>query len=503
MRWPHLLTMIAAGFLVACASPPADQAQRPTATREEPPVVYKRSKPEAPSKAPAFQEFGFMEGQQLRLTLNETLAAQQAYEHCDQKPVDVTPPWRMPRCESAGVGGCRKYEDVKGQVPPACKVPGPFGSCLRSEVPKPPPRQFRMTPDCYNARADNDVLGRIGVYAVPEDASPEEILSRGRRVAAVSLRPGGSQAVTIPSQGLANNECLALVDTRGSVINLRGTDAAPNSYLFATVQMAERRVRDQQKPPPRPQEVVATWRADVEKYTRALQANAAWDGQRCAEPPMARLPPEPKGMSDEQIEYEAKGYCAALLSTEIGQNELLSAVVATQEYDYRSAGFRLGMEPVHAIACTRKSHFFSPADIDRINSETGRVAPSDSGRSAASIRSSSDSQPVGDGAISARHQMISSLLRQCTTSAVDVCSAPKRQWALEVQKIKEAPQLALQSCEIDAEALKTAMVSLQRAELESSLVKPVSRPAPPPARSKLERIRVPLSLATCGKANTK
>lgn len=501
MRWPHLLTIIPVGFLVACASSPVDQMQRSSATREEAPVVYKRSKPEAPSKVAAFQEFGFVEGQQLRLTLNETLVAQQAYEHCDQKPVDVTPAWRMPRCESVGVGGCRKYEVVKGQEPPACKVPGPFGTCLLSETPKPPPKQFRMTADCYKARADSDVLGRIGVYVVPEDTLPGEILSRGRRVASVSLRPGGSQAVTIPSQGLANNECLALVDTRGSVIGVRGTDAAPNNYLFATVQMAERRKRDQQKAPDRPQDVVAMWQADVQKYTRALQENPAWDGQRCVEPTMARLPPEPEGMSDQEIEYEAKGYCAALLSTMIGHNELLSAVAATQEYDYRTAGFKLGMEPAYAAQCTHRSHFFDPADIDRINAETGRMAPGTVARPAASAKSASGSQQVGDGVVSPRHLMISTLLRQCTTSAVDVCSAPKKQWALEVQKIKEAPQLALQTCEADVETLRTAVVALQKAELEAALVKTAPRLSP--ARAKLERVRIPLSLATCGKASSK
>ena len=481
--------MIATVFLVACASPAVEKSQTASIARERPQITYKRSKTEAPRKAIPFQEFGVLEGQQLRLTLNDTLADQQTYEQCDQKPVEVSPPWRMPRCESMGIGGCRVYESVPGQKPPACKVPGPFGSCFASETPKPPPREVRMTTDCYKAQADADVLGRIGIYAVPEDTPRSETASRGRRIASVALRPGGSQVVAIPLQAVSGNECLALVDTRGSVISLRGSDNGPNSHLFATPPMIERSIRDLQKTAGQSQQdVIETLKQDIDKYVRSLKANTAWSGQRCVEPMMERLPPDYKGMSDEEIEYEAKGYCAAMLSTMIGQNELLSAIEASQEFDYRSAGFKLGMDPAYAPSCTRKSHFYNPADIDRINMETGRVAPGGSGRSA--------SGGVG------RNELILAMLRQCTADAVNVCSAPKRQWALEVQRIKEAPGLAMNSCESDFQALRTAVVSLQRAELEASLAKPSSRPVP--TRSKPERPRkLALSAAMCGKVQPK
>ena len=492
-KYRTALLVLLFGVLAGCASNETSPTSR--SGSDDPAVSYKRSKPAAPVPPAMLQEVGFIQGNRLKLTLNETLISQQSYEQCDQRPVDVSPPWRMPRCTLFGLLGCREYESIPGQVAPACKINNSVGPCMMSEAPKPPPKRYETRRDCYQAKADPDVLGQIVVYAVPAQTPRSETILQGRRLGMFSLREGSTQDVPLPPNSVANNECLALADTRGRVINLRGTEQGPTNHLFSTPQqIADRQTVALRKQAAQKQEGVELWRRDVEKFTRELKANPAWQNDRCVAPPMAALPPEPIGlMSAATTELATKGYCITLLMARVDPAMVVQAAKAAQEFEFVEGAMVLKGNVLNAPVCTRRSHYYADSDVTRLLRESGKEGLNDPNLIIGIIKSIEGQMRDSGMTTQREQQLIVGMLNQCATNAIRSCEAPRRAWVDEVTRIKQAPSFALKSCESDLEQAKHAFISMKAMEKEAA-----AAPAPHTLRVEPERGPIALSAAACG-----
>ena len=507
MRRSNLWSLAILIAFAGCAAPPMEK-RIATATNDAV-AAYKRSKPVAPP-TPPFQDFGFIESDTLTLQLNATLTDRQTRQQCDQKPVEavMVPPKRIRRCVRAAMynlQGCSQYEELPGEGQPTCLVPCPTCStgiltCAKRADPNEPTLGYRYTQDCYATPAAPEALGRVGVYAVPEDARITGPGNPGRLLWSTTLtRDGKPQSVRL-ANAVRPGECLALVDGEGNPIPVRDRFAGSEVNLFATAQMRADNARAAlQAKSEREQQTVAGLRADVDRARQAVLQSVAWNNDRCVAPQRRPLPPEPTGlMPAAEIEASAMGYCTATLTAQISVAMVAEALVAEQEHDYRLQYNRLRGDGANAPRCTWKSHTFDPVSVSMLRGGTEAVSqlggfdrlPSSPQELVALFGTHLQSNTMSQ---QRRNTLIVGMLAACKADAIRACEGPRRAWRTEVNRIQAEPQQVLQQCESSLQRFQQASAAFKAAEQSAALAADALRTAN--ASGSPERAR--LSEALC------
>ena len=444
-----------AALLVGCGSAPKDRAPDPIAT-------YKHSHAPAPA-TPPFEEFGRLDGDVLTLTLNPTLIAEQSHQVCDQRPVIAPSTWKQPRCVRRYMFNCAQYEDIPGQEPARCLIGDPHGPCLSSATPKPPPPRYNYVQDCYPAAAGPDTLGKINVYAVPENTRRTEIVRQGQLIGAVSLAPGQTQSIQLPR--VDPNSCLALADADGQGIGLRGNDIGPGSHLFATTSLvaARRNAALDQNLVEKRKELDRA-EAEFTQVSQAVASNPAWNGKRCVVPPMGPLPPKPSFMSGAAVATNSKAFCLLLLNDQFQEDVVAKGARAKQKYDFLAAAKAMSFDVTKTASCAQ-GYQYSTDDLAYLRGEHLQrhlEGATDLGGFLLGILGGAKEAIVLTQ--EQRYQLIANMLDRCASASATACYAPEREWERAADAVRRAPKEAHASCTADLTRALAARDGVKAAE---------------------------------------
>jgi len=488
MNARYFAVLLLATLTVSCAtnSPPASNSN-PSARAAEP--AYQRSRPEAPFR-PVFEEFGRLEGDQLILSMNASLADEQAVRVCDQRPVPIVSNWREPRCLRYSIFGCAEYEIIQGQEQQRCVIDPSTGPCMRREAPQRPPVEYRYVEDCYRAPAQADAAGRLSVFAVPADTRKSDISRRGRLIATVALPMNGSP-VPVQLPKLEQGTCFAIADS-DHAIGLGGNHISYTSHLFTTPERIAAQQNDElDQAVKQAQEKHADATTSLNRLVESMRSNAAWNGQQCKLPATETLPPRPKLMPLDVIETHVKGLCFMTLASQFNGDIVLRAAAARQQYEYVEAANALKWSAIRAASCARGVRF-DRTDLayvrgEYIQNEIGKAKTVGEGiaaiwKSLPKVMSVTEEE---------KFDRISSMLDSCAGSQTQSCLAPQHAWEQAVAYIREAPVLAQRACQESVGQLVAA--KRQQTEAAEQLAQ-----ARLTAQSRIQpKASVPLSAAAC------
>ncbi|MFY9478139.1 MAG: hypothetical protein WAQ08_10850 [Aquabacterium sp.] len=498
MKTPILAAGVTVAMLlvVACGSGPA---QRDLQKEQDPIAAYRRDRPVLQNVN--FQDFGALTDDQVALVTNPTLEVFQARHYCQEQPVErlVEVVGRARRCARRTDKGCAEYEGYEQQ--PACTNRSIWtGTCYARADPNSYAVSNRKVRDCYWTPADADVAGKLTLYAVPENASRNEVARKGRVLGSVAL----AQASTPQTIALRNltrpRECLALVDAGGQVVDVR-SGSGPQSHLFASAQMiAETRAAEMRAQIAQADSTVERARFDLERLGRAVATSPAWKDKRCMLPPTDRTPPEPKTLRNEEASVHARGYCMLLLMHQTNANAALDGAAAAQRFDHIAAARAFGINILRTAECTRQSHTYDKRSIDLLNGEVvGHDVPNipiqmtPQGILSAVLGVVKPAIEQGTLTGTRRTDLIAQLLDQCTNNAQAACTAERTAWEREVLDVKAAPAKHLKQCETDMAAALLAVETLKKAEAQATMLRTA---APAPVAQAVSERRA-LSAATC------
>lgn len=432
---------------------------------------YKRSRPVASTPASP-QSFAYVEDNRIFVGFNDTLHYLQSRKQCDTKPVEkiVTPPPRVRRCVKGNILVCAEYETAPGEVRPECLVADYTGRtrCLVSENPNKPTISYKTVEDCYPTPPPPAIKGQIRLYAASSGLTREMVATQGRPIGQVTLQPNGQvQEIQISGNGPATNECLALVDAGGQVINIPRGPNNPNSYLFGTSKMrAEKIIASAKEQAERDRNNVNLLKSRIEASRQVIAKNAAWKTDRCVTPAMRPFPPEPKTMGMEESTLHGRASCGLMLGSQIGQQALQSAIMAAQEYEYKDAMVKFLHSPGKIAACARRPGTFNEAAIANLRGESAKLGLGSGDNIISSlIEMYSGAFKDAGTTTTQKNSMIVEMLRRCTAAAVSSCEEPRTDWVKEVEKIRNEPQNAMKACQSEVETVSRNSIELREAEL--------------------------------------
>lgn len=478
--------------LNGCATDYSKQKDQQISAGEDLIAAYKRSQT-AISPPSNRLNFGATEQGDVQLALNDTLLYLQSRQICDKRPTEkvLVYPNRIRRCVKALGSNCVQYEQTyRGEPQPQClKTALLNNNCIAREDPNQPKVSYKYVDDCYRVAAPIDVQGQIALFAVPEGTSRAQVTSRGRVIGQISLsKEENFRRLTIVNEPRAD-ECLALADSGGQVINVRPDIGNTEGHLFATPKLqAEKSVWSTKKRAATDLETVNKLKSQLEKDRQSVIQSGAWKGSACVAPAMRQLPPEPQVMTTEEATSQARAACVLTLSSQINRDFVAASIMAGQNYEFAEATRKYISRPASLNACTRGA-YFSSNDLAAVRGESAKEG----------FRSGNDlGEALGGlivGAINnasmtvtARQQLVVSMLNSCSSSIVSNCASPRLQWQNEVDKIRAEPQAALASCQRslqDFQKTSTQLKSAEGAATQSQSLADAAKPLVNPTRISL------------------
>jgi len=461
--------------VTACTTQPSDIASRTKIVDEM--TAYQRSQPSLPTPLSG-ESLGFVEDGAITLLMNQSLAFAQGRDQCDRKPVEriVTSPRRERKCLKGGLYGCLTYDTNYGEAQPPCEKTSLFDAamCIRRADPNLPTVSYRYASDCYKTAASSYASGEIAVYAVNKNSTAQNVQVNGwREIGTISLSPTRkSQTVQLTDQAKPG-ECLVLADRDRHVLVVRSGSVGSASQFFATPRMQAQRVMAKlQEDAVRKQQALEKLKAEIDDAKEAVLTNASWRDNSCTIPAMAALPPEPPGLlSDAEARGQAQGYCAFVLMSQLNSpDRVIEATLAEQELAYIRQFKRFKNDPTNIDACAERSYRYPSERVTRLRGgiEPGRAAFDRGGDLVDSIVAIFEATTMTKQEQNAE---IVTLLGNCTATAANACTAPRRAWQAEVERIRNAPQQLAVQCQRDVQRVRDATAQLRQAEEYAEMAK--------------------------------
>lgn len=162
---------------------------------------------------------------------------------------------------------------------------------------------------------------------------------------------------------------------------------------------------------------------------QSLSQSPAWQNGSCIRPGMRNLPPQPKGLSQQEVEFQSVGSCLDLAVRRQGKNDLVQALVAVRQeklLEYAVKWNEGHQEPCAvAVGQSQVDDFMARA----VCGAFGREAYSG---------------------------CIMKNLQKCIQTVADRCNAPLAVWRLNVEAIQNEPDVLLQQCQSNINLIEEA-----------------------------------------------
>lgn len=162
---------------------------------------------------------------------------------------------------------------------------------------------------------------------------------------------------------------------------------------------------------------------------RGLSQSPAWQNGSCIRPAMRSLPPQPKGLSQKDVELQSIGSCLDLAVRRQSRNDLMQALIAVRQeklLEYAVKWNEGHQEPCSvAVGQTQVEDFTARA----ICGVFGREAYSG---------------------------CIITNLKKCIQTVADRCNAPLAVWRQNVEAIQNEPDVLFQQCQSNISLIEEA-----------------------------------------------
>ena len=175
---------------------------------------------------------------------------------------------------------------------------------------------------------------------------------------------------------------------------------------------------------------------------RGLTQSPAWQNGSCIRPAMRKLPPQPKGLSQEEVEFQSIGSCVDLAVRRQGENDFAQALFAVRQEKLLVYAAEWNKRPQEACAVeigqSQIEDFFARA----VCGAFGREAYSG---------------------------CIMKNLQKCVQTVADRCNAPLAVWRQNVEAIQNEPDVMLQQCQSNISLIAEAERRIPDLEMTAQL----------------------------------
>jgi hypothetical protein len=175
---------------------------------------------------------------------------------------------------------------------------------------------------------------------------------------------------------------------------------------------------------------------------RGLAQSPAWQNGSCIRPAMRKLPPQPKGLSQDEIEFQSIGSCVDLAVRRQGTNDLAQALYAVRQENLLVHGAEWNKRPKEPCAVE-----IGQSQIDDF---MARAVCGAFGREAYS-------------------GCIMKNLQKCIQTVADRCNAPLAAWKQNVEAIQNEPDVLFQQCQSNISLIEEAERRIPDLEMTAQL----------------------------------
>ncbi|MCL4678071.1 MAG: hypothetical protein KJ017_05680 [Alphaproteobacteria bacterium] len=175
---------------------------------------------------------------------------------------------------------------------------------------------------------------------------------------------------------------------------------------------------------------------------RSLSQSPAWQNGSCIRPAMRSLPPQPKSLSQNEIEFQAVGFCMDTAMRRQSANDLMQALVAVRKEKLLDIGTRWRNSPQQQCALS-----VSPPQM---NDFVARAVCGAFGREAYS-------------------DCVMKTIYKCVETVAASCEAPLAAWKQNVEAIQNEPDVLLQQCQSNISLIEEAERRIPEMEMTAHL----------------------------------
>lgn len=156
---------------------------------------------------------------------------------------------------------------------------------------------------------------------------------------------------------------------------------------------------------------------------RGLPENPAWNGQSCQKPPAKSLPPEPKGMSHAQAEFQATGACIDLAVRRHASVKVMQSLISIRQEGLWNTYEQWKQSPQASCALS----YMPSQALDFVVRMCGAFG------------------------YEASNACLMDYIAQCSGEVMQSCRAEHIAWQNQVAAIKAAPDQSLRECQSSLE----------------------------------------------------
>lgn len=156
-----------------------------------------------------------------------------------------------------------------------------------------------------------------------------------------------------------------------------------------------------------------------------LSDNPAWDGHSCQKPPVKPLPPEPKGMSISQAQFQATGACLDLLTRRHSATKVMQSLIAVRQEQLWNTFEQWKKSPQEDCALS----YMPPQSLDFVVRMCGTFGHE------------------------ASNSCLMDYMAQCSKDVIQSCRASQIEWQQDVLNIRAEPDRLLRDCQNSLEQI--------------------------------------------------